>query len=326
MSPVVRRRHFLLAAVALIAASRAQAQASIPRIGWLNNGTERSPQNEALELALRDLGWVDGRTVAIVRRSAQGDTSLLLRMAEELVGLKVVLILAPDPPSLAAARAVAGRIPIVMRVSNDPVASGLVASLAHPGGNVTGVYSEAEELSGKRLELLREALPGLSQVAVLWDPDAERSRFWFSKTEAAARAIGLRILSVEVHGPKPDFDVAISAAVKGKSGALITLRNPRIVAAGRMLVTLTSRNRLPTMFDEQAFVQAGGLMAYGADLRDLHRHLATYVDKILKGARAGDLAIEQPTKFELVINMKTAKALGLKIPPPFLLRADRVIE
>jgi putative ABC transport system substrate-binding protein len=324
-------RRILIAAAVLsflspLSVTDAQAQRALPHIGWLNIRTARGDRNDAIEQELRDLGWVEGRTVAIDRRSAQGESARLPRMAEELVGLKVVLILAADPPALAAARAATRTIPIVARVSNDPVQSGLVESLARPGGNVTGVYSEAEELTGKRLELLRDALPGLSKVAVLWDPDGERSRFWYRETETAARAMGLTILSIEIHGPKPDFDAAVRAAIKDKAGALITLRNPRIVAGGRTLATLTTRYKIPAMFDEQGFVQAGGLMSYGANLVELHRHLAAYVDKILRGARPGDLAIEQPTKFELVVNMKTAAALQIKIPPPFLLRADRVIE
>jgi putative tryptophan/tyrosine transport system substrate-binding protein len=326
----VTRRIWIAAAVLSFLSpqgvTEAQAQRTLPHIGWLNNGAARSDRNDAIEQGLRDLGWVEGRTVAIERRSAQGESARLPPMAEELVGLKVVLILAADPPALAAARAATRTIPIVARVSNDPVQSGLAATLAHPGGNVTGVYSEAEELTGKRLELLREALPGLSRVAVLWDPDGERARFWYREAETAAHALGLKILSIEVHGTKPDFDAALRAAVKGQAGALITVRNSRIVAGGRTIAALAIRYKVPAMFDEQSFIQAGGLMSYGADLRELHRHLAAYVDKILKGARPGDLAIEQPTKFELVINMKTARALGVKIPQSLLLRADRVIE
>ena len=316
----------VLVLVAAATVTTAGAADGIPRIGWLNNGPADSPQNQALGQGLRDLGLVDGRTIALERRSSGGDSARLPRMAEELVRLKVVLILAPDPPSVAAARAATKTIPIVMRVSNDPVGSGLAESLAHPGGNITGVYSAAEELAGKRLELLREALPGLTRVAVLWDPDFERSQYWFRETQTAAHALGLKVQSIEIRGPKPDFDAAVRAAVAGKAGALITLRNPRIVEGGRTLATLTTRHRLPAMFDEQAFVQAGGLMSYGADLRDLHRHLATYVDKILKGAKPGDLPIQQPLKFELVVNLKTARAMGLTIPKSVLLRADRVIE
>ena len=313
-----------IAAAATVAT--ASAADAVPRIGWLHNGADESSLNLVLEQGLRDMGLVDGRTIAIERRAAHGESARLSRMAEELVRLKVVLILAPDPPSVAAARAATKIIPIVMRVSNDPVASGLVESLAHPGGNITGVYSLAQETAGKRLELLREAIPGLTRVAVLWDSEFERSKYWFRETQTAANALGLQLVSIEVRGVKPDFEGALRAAVAGKAHALITLRNPRIVAAGPTIAALATRHRLPAIFDEQAFVQAGGLMSYGADLPNLYRHLATYVDRILKGASPSDLPVEQPTKFELAVNLKTAKALGVRIPNSVLLRADRVIE
>ena len=316
---------FLVFVGAVAIGAPANAVDAIPRIGLLEN-SNNSAQNEALEQSLREAGLIDGRTIAIERRSAKGEPTRLPRMAEELVRLKVALILAPDPPSATAARAATKTIPIVTRLSNDPVETGLIESFAHPGGNMTGVYSAAEELTGKRLELLREALPGLTRVAVLWDPELERSKYWYRETQNAANALGLQLQSVEVDSVKPDFEAAVRAAVKGKAQALITFRNPRIVTGRRTLVSLTNRYRLPAMFDEQAFVDAGGLMSYGANLRDLHRHLATYVDKILKGARPGDLPVEQPTKFELVVNAKTAKLLGITIPKSFLFRADRVIE
>ena len=281
---------------------------------------------QALEQSLRDQGLVDGRTIVLERRSAQRDTARLPLMAEELVRLNVAVILAPDPPSVAAARAATKTIPIVMRVSSDPVASGLVSSLAHPGGNITGVYSESDELLGKRLQILREVIPRLARVAVLWDPGYERSEFLFRRTQAAASAIGIQLLSVEARGAKPDFEIAVRDAVKRRAQALITLRNPRIVAATQSLANLTTHHRLPAMFDEQAFVQSGGLISYGTDLRDLYRHLAGYVDKILKGAKPGELAVEQPTKFELVVNLKAAKTLGIAVPQSVLFRADRVIE
>ena len=306
--------------------STADAADGLPRIGWLDFGASDVARVQALNQGLRDRGLVDGRTIVLERRSAEGDAARLPRMAEELVRLKVAVILAPDPPSVAAARAATKTIPIVMRVSNDPVAAGLVGSLAHPGGNITGLYSISDELVGKRLEILHEAIPGLARVAVLWDPGYEPSQPWFRRAQAAARAIGLQLLSVEARGAKPDFEDAMRNAVKRGAQALITLRNPRIVAAARSLAELTTRHRLPAMFDEQVFVQSGGLMSYGTNLPDLYRHLAGYVDKILKGASAADLPVEQPTKFELVVNLKTAKALGITFPQTLLLRTDRVIE
>ena len=318
-------RVFLSIAAAAIG-STAQAADGLPRIGWLDFGSGDVARAQALEQGLRAQGLVDGRTIVLERRSAESDAARLPRMAEELVRLKVAVILAPDPPSVAAARAATKTIPIVMRVSNDPVATGLVSSLAHPGGNMTGLYSVTDELVGKRLEILREAIPGLVRVAVLWDPGYERSQFWFREAQAAARAIGLQLLSVEARGAKPDFETAVRDAVKRGAQALITLRNPRVVASARSLAELTTRHRIPAMFDEQAFVQYGGLISYGTDLRDLYRRLAGYVDKILKGANPGNLPVEQPTVFELVINLKTAKALGITIPQSLLLRTDRVIE
>ena len=271
--------HAIFSIAAAAIGSTVEAADGLPRVGWLDFGVGNA-RVQALEQGLRDQGLVDGRTIVLERRSAQGDTARLPRMAEELVRLKVAVILAPDPPSVAAARAATKSIPIVMRVSNDPVATGLVSSLAHPGGNITGLYSVADELVGKRLEILREAIPGLTRVAVLWDPGYERSHFWFRQAQAAASAIGLQLLSVEARGAAPDFEAAVRNAAKRGAQALITLRNPRIVVATASLAELTTRHRLPAMFDEQAFVQSGGLMSYGTDLRDLYRHLAGYVDKI----------------------------------------------
>jgi putative ABC transport system substrate-binding protein len=188
------------------------------------------------------------------------------------------------------------------------------------------VYSESDELVGKRLEILRQAIPELKRVAVLWDPEYERSRYWYREAENAAQRFGLNLLSTEARGVKPDFESAARNAVDRKAQAVITLRNPRIVVASNSLGDIVTRFGLAAIYDEQAFVQSGGLMSYGANLPDLYRRLADYVDRILKGANPADLPVEQPTKFELVINLKTAKALGVKIPPSVLLRADRVIE
>ena len=298
----------------------------MPRIGWLSTDAAGEDSDRALERGLRDFGLVDGRTVRIFHRSAQGETSRLERLAEELANLDVALILAPDPPAVAAASSVTKTIPIVMRVSNDPVKSGLVNSLAHPGGNVTGVYSNADELVRKRLEILKEAIPGVNRVAVLWDPRFELSKYWFSEAQSAADTIGVQIVSIEVHASKPDFGAAIDAAVAKKAQALVILRSPRILRGMKEIASMAAIHRLPAIFDDQKFVQAGGLMSYGADLRDLHRHLAAYADRILKGARPENLPVEQPTKFELVINSRTAQTINVTISKAVLLRADRVIE
>jgi len=201
-----------------------------------------------------------------------------------------------------------------------------VTSLAHPGGNVTGVYSDADELVRKRIEILKEAIPGLARVAVLWDSKFGRSKYWFAEAQSAADAIGVQIVSVEVHGSRPDFGAAIRTALANKAQALLALRNPRIVGGMGEIASIAATHRLPVMFDDQRFVQAGGLMSYGADLRHIHRHLAAYADRILKGARPEDLPVEQPTKFELVINSKTAQTIHIAISKAVLLRADRVIE
>ena len=313
-------------AIASAVFAQAQAADSLPRVGWLDFGIGDAPRSRALEQSLREQGLVDGRTIVLERRSAGADPTRLARFAEEMVRLKVAVIIAPDPPSVEAARAATRTIPIVMRVSNDPVATGLVRSLAHPGGNITGLYSVSDELVGKRLEILRETIPGLKRVAVLWDPAYKRSEAWHRQARAAAQATGLQLLPVDARGTRPDFEAAIRSAKKQGAQALIALRNPRIVAAAGSIGELSTRHGLPAMYDEQAFVQSGGLMSYGTNLPELYRHLAGYVDKILKGGKAADLPVEQPTQFELVVNLRSAKALGIKIPQSILERADRVIE
>jgi len=322
--PTIVEWGFLIAVA--IAVPQAAAQTSMPRIGWLSTDAGGGDPGQALEQGLRDFGLVDGSTVRIFHRSARGDTNRLGQLAEELVKLDVALILAPDPPAVAAASRATKTIPIVMRVSNDPVSSGLVTSLAHPGGNVTGVYSDADELVRKRIEILKEAIPDLTRVAVLWDPKFGRSKYWFAEARSAADAMGVEIVSVEIHGSRPDFGAAIDTAVANKAQALIALRSPRIVGGIEDIASLATTYRLPAIFDDQRFVQAGGLMSYGADLRHLHRHLAAYADRILKGARPADLPVEQPTKFEFVINAKTAQTIRVTISKAVLLRADRVIE
>ena len=231
-------------------------------------------------------------------------------------------------PHALAAKQATRTIPIVFTAAGDPVASGLVTSLARPGGNVTGLSSLAPELVGKRLELLKQAVPGVSRVAVLWQPGAlgERTdKDMLKGAEVAARALGVRLQFVEARGPA-DFDRAFSDMTRARAGALTVLPSTMFLSERRRLVDLAAKNRLPAVYPSREFVDAGGLMSYGPNLADLFRRAATYVDKILKGAKPGDLPVEQPTKFELVINLKTAKALGLTIPPSLLARADQVIE
>ena len=304
--------------------TQAQEPAKVPRLGFLATGP--SPRVEAFWQALRQLGYVEGQNIAIERRFSENKIDRLPALAAELVRLKVDVIVAPDPPAASAARNATRTIPIVMRSSSDPVEAGLVASIARPGGNITGVYSIAEELVGKRLELLKAVVPRVSRVAVLWDPDFPASARWFREAEVAARSLGVQLQSLEVRCPNPDYESAFGVATRGHAGALITLRNPPIVFHQRRIVNLATKSRLPAIYDDREFVESGGLMSYGANLADMYRRAATYVDKILKGAKPADLPVEQPTRFELVINLKTAKALGLTIPRSILVRADQVIQ
>jgi putative ABC transport system substrate-binding protein len=293
------------------------------RVGLLYNNS--GPYIEIVTRGLRELGYIEGQNTLIERRTANGLSDQLPSLAAELVRLGVDVIVTPDPPSTHAAKGATKTIPIVMRSSNDPVESGLVTSLAHPGGNITGVYSQYEELTPKRLELLKEALPGLRRVAILWNGASPGEIAVFKSAQAAARAMGLQIDSLEVHR-REDLDGAFSAAAAARVGALMTLRNPLFVRLRTQLVGLANRHRIPAIYDEREFVEAGGLMAYGANLADLYRRTAIYVDKILKGAKPADLPVEQPTKFELVVNLKTAKAMGITLRQSVLLRADEVIE
>jgi putative ABC transport system substrate-binding protein len=285
----------------------------------------QSPILEAFARGLRDLGYVEGQNILIERRFAAGKLERLLALAAELVRLNVGVIVALDPPATAAAKDATKTIPIVMRSSDDPTATGLVASFARPGGNITGVYSPYAELSPKRLELLKETLPGIMRVAVLWDPAFWGSTRAWRETEAAARSLGLELKSLEAQRAD-DLEGAFRTATRARSGALITLRNPLIVRHQLQVVKLAAKSELPAMYDDRPFVEAGGLMSYGANLADLYRRAAGYVDKILKGAKPADLPVEQPTRFELVINGKTARALGLTIPQSILIRADQVIQ
>lgn len=320
------RRAFIAGSGALFAAplaAWAQHGAKLPRIGLLANN--QSPHLVAFEQGLSELGYIEGRSILVERRIADGQSHRLPALAAQLVGFPVDLIVAPDPPSTLAAKGATKTIPVVMRSSDDPVQAGLVASLAKPGGNITGVYSLLAELEPKRLELLKEAVPSMRRVGALWNPGFAANQVRWKRLESAARQLGLSLESVEASS-LAGLDAAFRGAVSARVDALITLRNPVVVVHQRRVVELAARSRLPVIYDEREFVEAGGLMAYGAKLDDLYRRTATYVDKILKGAKPGDIPVEQATKFELAINLKTAKALGLTIPQSLLLRADQVIE
>jgi putative tryptophan/tyrosine transport system substrate-binding protein len=335
---MITRRAFLgtLAGGLLAAPLAAEAQKSekMARVGILAIGPAPSPQELAKSvstspfwLSMRQLGWIDGQNMVVERRF--GESADQLRAgAADLVALKVDIIFAGGTPAALAAKQATSTLPIVFAGAGDPVASGLVTSLARPSGNVTGLSVLGPDLVGKGLELLKQAVPGISRVAVLWQPGAlgERTEKDALKgADVAARALGVRLHFVEAQGPA-DFDKAFSDMTKARAGALTLLATPMFISERRRLVDLAAKNRLPTVYSFREFVDAGGLMAYGANLADSFRRAATYVDKILKGTKPGDLPVEQPTKFELVINLKTAKALGLTIPPSVLQRADEVIQ
>jgi putative ABC transport system substrate-binding protein len=308
----------------------AQQAAKVARIGYLAANLAADPHaHEAFRQGLRDLGYFEGRNVVIEYRDAEGKVERLPALAAELVALNVDVIVAPASTAAAVAAKKATRtLPIVFIGTADPVASGLVSSLARPGGNLTGLSNLAPELVGKWLELLTQAVPGVSRVAALWQPDSlgERTeKETLTRAEVAARALGVRLQFVEARAPE-DFDRAFSDMTRARAAALTVLTSAMFFGERRRLVDMTAKHRLPAVYQWRDFVNAGGLMSYGPNRPDWYRRAATYVDKILKGAKPGDLPIEQPTKFELVINLKTAKALGLTIPPSLLGRADQVIE
>jgi putative ABC transport system substrate-binding protein len=330
----VRRRQFLIAAGALLAAplaAQGQQAAKVARIGYLAGNRAAAPHlREAFLQGLRDLGYAEGRNLVIEYRDAEGKLERLPALAAELVALKVdVIVTAGGTPAALAAKQVTRTLPIVFAAADDPVGSGLVASLARPGGNVTGLSLLTPELVGKRLELLTQAVPGASRVAVLWEPGGIRgertAKDMLKAADVAARALGVQLHFVEVRGPE-DFDRAFSEMTRARAGALTVFGSNMFFTERRRLAELAAKNRLPAVTPLRQFVDAGGLMSYGPNNVDLIRRAASYVVKILKGAKPADLPVEQPTKFELVINLKTAKALGLTIPQSVLGRADEIIQ
>jgi len=327
------RRETVLALFALGAAplaAEAQRAAKIARIGYLSPGLAFNRHlRDAFLQGLRELGYVEGRNLAIEYRDAEGKLERIPALAAELVALKVDLIFVGGGTRVTLAAMQATKtIPIVLTGIGDPVESGLVASLARPGGNATGLSSLGPELIGKRLELLKQAVPGVDRVAVLWLPGALAGRTdkdMVTAAEVAARALGVRLQFVEARGPD-EFAKAFSEMSSAHASALTVLPSNRFLREHRRIVELASENRLPAVYTSREFVDAGGLMSYGANEPDLFRRAATYVDKILKGAKPGDLPVEQATKFELVINLKAANALGFTIPQSVLAHADEVIQ
>ena len=298
------------------------------RIGILWFGSPvvgSSPLLDAFRQGLHDLGYVEGQNIIIESRHAAMRAGQLPDLAANLVLFKVDVIVAVGDPAIDAARHATSTIPIVMVASDDPVGSGLVASLARPGGNLTGLSALSPELSGKRLELLREAIPGASRVAVLVNPADPAKAFDVRDIQTTAQALGVQLQTMEVRGPD-EFEGAFAAMTREHAEALLVLGDPLTLTYRIRIVDLVAKSRLPAMYDLREFVEAGGLMAYGPSLPDLFKRAAYYVDRILKGARPGDLPVEQPVKFELVINLKTTKTLGLSLPPSLLFQANEVIQ
>jgi putative ABC transport system substrate-binding protein len=330
----VQRRQFLIAAGALLAttplAANGRQAAKVARIGYLSPSLATSAHlRDAFLQGLRDLGYVEARNLAIEYRDAEGTLERVPALAAELVALKVdVIFVGGGTRVTLAAMQATKTIPIVFTGVGDPVESGLVTSLSRPGGNATGLSGLGPELVGKRLELLKQAVPGVDRVAVLWLPGAlgERTdKEMLTGADVAARALGVRLQFVEARGPD-EFARAFSDMTRARADALAVLPSNRFLREHRRIVDLAAKNRLAAVYTSREFVDAGGLMSYGANEPDLFRRAATYVDKILKGAKPGDLPVEQPTKFELVINLKTAKALGLTIPQSVLAHADDLIQ
>jgi len=313
---------------ALCSSAEAQQTGKVYRLGLLSAGplrdTTYTSRHDALRQGLRQLGYVEGKNVIIEERFAEGKLDRQPVLAAELVSSNVDVIVVGGATGVRAARQATSMIPIVMAfISDDPVQAGFVASLARPGGNITGLTSISTELSGKRLELLKEAIPKISRVAYLRDPTNPATAP--AETEAAARGLKVELKLVEAQSPD-EFENAFRSAAKSRADAIIIQSGGFFTTHQTRIINLAAKNRLPAMYTEQDYVLAGGLMAYATSLRDLYRRAATYVDKILKGAKPADLPVEQPTKFEFIINLKTAKQIGLTIPPNVLARADKLIK
>jgi putative tryptophan/tyrosine transport system substrate-binding protein len=314
---------------ALCGSAGAQQTKKVPRIGvvWgISEPKTPVPVVEAFRQGLRDLGYMEGKNILVENRYAEGNLDRIPSLVAELVQLQVDVLVLPNPSAIFAAKQMTKTISIVMLSNVDPVATGLVDSLARPGGNITGVARFMTELSGKRLELLKEMVPRISRVGVLRGVDDPAAAMGFKEYEAAARALKIQLLSLEVRGPHADLEGAFQAAAKGRVSAIIAVRTGLLIIHRKCIADLAIKNRLPSMCEGSDFVEAGGLVSYSANEADNFRRAATYVDRILKGAKPADLPVEQPTKFEFVINLKTAKQIGLTIPPEVLARATRIIR
>ena len=303
----------------------AQQQAKVPKIGWVGSRSASAPARELFERELRALGYVEGRNIAFEYRYAEGKLDRLPALVDELVHLNVDILLTPSTPAAIAGKNATRTIPIVFYSGSDPVATKLVDSLARPGGNVTGFTTISAVLTGKRLELLKETIPKLARVAALWNPQDPSSAQSWKERQLPAREMGLQLHSMEVDRADK-IESAFKDAIKMGSTALALMESPFFFSNQKQIVDLATRHQLPAIYGNGEFVASGGLMSYGADPNEPYRRAAAMVDKILKGAKPADLPIEQATKFELVLNLKTAKQISVTIPPSVLARADKVIK
>jgi putative tryptophan/tyrosine transport system substrate-binding protein len=311
--------------LAIIHLAEAQQPKKIPMIGYLAASSASTTNANGLRQGLSELGYVEGKTIAVEYRYAEGKLDQLPDLVAELVRLKVDVIVTAGGTSTRAAKNATATIPIVMTQGDDPIGSGFVASLARPGGNVTGLSAMSTDLSGKRLELLKEIVPKLSRVAVLVGEVQQTNTAQMKEIEVSAQALGLRLQILALRGPK-DIEAAFQTARNGRAGAVLAETAATLLSQRTQVADLAVKTRLPVIYTREEFVETGGLMVYAPNLTDLSRRAATYVDKILKGAKPGDLPVEQPTKFEFIVNLKAAKQIGLTIPPNVLARADRVIR
>jgi putative tryptophan/tyrosine transport system substrate-binding protein len=317
---------FVLAAINFV---EAQQPAKIPKIGYVSgtgDAFNQGPYFEALRHGLSQLGYMDGKNILIEYRGAEGKVDRVPNLVAELVKLKIDVLVLPILSAILAARKVTKTIPIVMVAGVDAVGAGIVDSLAHPGGNITGLTTLSRDLAGKRVQLLTETVPRLTRLAVLRDADSRNTEIGYKEYETVGEVLKISVQPLEVRGLNPDVEGMIESAVKGRANALLTISNANLFRYQRRIAELAIENRLASMFEGHTWVQQGGLMSYSADDLAAFRRAAFYVDKLLKGAKPADLPVEQPTKFELVINLKTAKQLGLTIPQNVLARADKVIK
>ena len=318
---------FATASFGISHSSSAQAPPNIPRVGYVISGTPTGYGHlfEAARQGLRELGYVEGQSIVVEVRWAEGRNERFPELVAEMVRRKVDVMVVASTPGALAAKSATQTIPVVMVAVGDPVGNGLVASLARPGGNLTGLSLLSSELSGKRLQLLKEVIPKLARVGILINPGNPLHALVWQETQEAAQMLGVQLQALDIRGPET-FEGAFRAATQGRAGALLAPDDFQTTAYRSRIVALAARSRLPAMYGLREFPDDGGLMSYGTNYSDMFRRTATYVDKILKGAKPADLPVEQPTRFELVINLKTAKALKLTIPQSVLIRADQVIQ